>query len=962
MQLEQLQRGEFVTLMNGAKAARPLVAPRQEPTMPVIGFPGGASSDRSGGRTSKVRGSVRGLSLCAIAIFGALAIWPGAGPASALAQGRYDDLSTSEGWAWSQIKQNEAPDFNERCRTDALDPKDENDARWHDDCRKLSARFLQDLLTRAPWREAIPFGGIQIVGARIVDDIDLENAKLIRAVSILKSRIEGAVNLIRARTDSLIWVEGSLVKRSFDASGLRSESDLLLINGSFFKSDINLSGAKIDGNLELTGAQLEGKLDASQLQVGGSLSMNSDKQNKARFKEVYLTDAKIARQINMLGATIDGVLNADLLKVGGNLLAASLGQYKTRFRSVSLINAEVGGNVSLAGTGLDGALNAGLLQVGGNLLMSSDDQNKAGFKDVSLPGAKVAGQAILTGARFDGALSANLLQVGGKLFLNSASLKGIDLTDARIAGELSLIGASVDGALNANGLKVGGDLSARSSGHDKTRLRAVSLNNAEIANSVYLGGTSFEGALEATGLKVGGDLSAGSIGQDKTSFRSLVLFGARIARHVDLIGTSFDGALIASLMEVGGHLIMNSASLKLVELSGAKVTGHVYMTGARFDEALDANFLQVGGALDMAPRVQDEASRSIVEETKKAGTDTSAIDANEILKLLARAASFGKDVNLYGAKITGMLDMSGASFAGKLNADSLNVGLDLFMRDTCHADKGTLAFGHVGGNLDLRGASLTDFDLSGASVAGELRLDGQKSANCPKSGGERDVLSLRNAKIGNLLVADDALTASRRLRLGGLSFAHVGGLEGNAKSQLRERSVSWWDNWARLDPDYSPTPYAQLAAAFTNSGDRNAADDIRYLGREREREAACAQTWLGGSCLLQSALGSVAGYGIGSHTFIVVPWVLAFWLLGAGLLWWTVPAAKDRGALWCCCASLAQLLPVIRINKELTDFFDDPERTRLKGWQVFVFSALGVVGLALGAILLIAVSGLAHSA
>ena len=34
---------------------------------------------------------------------------------------------------------------------------------------------------------------------------------------------------------------------------------------------------------------------------------------------------------------------------------------------------------------------------------------------------------------------------------------------------------------------------------------------------------------------------------------------------------------------------------------------------------------------------------------------------------------------------------------------------------------------------------------------------------------------------------------------------------------------------------------------------------------------------------------------------------------------------------------------------------------RLKGWQVFVFSALGVVGLALGAILLIAVSGLTHS-
>jgi len=219
-------------------------------------------------------------------------------------------------------------------------------------------------------------------------------------------------------------------------------------------------------------------------------------------------------------------------------------------------------------------------------------------------------------------------------------------------------------------------------------------------------------------------------------------------------------------------------------------------------------------------------------------------------------------------------------------------------------------------------------------------------------------LNLRNAKIGELRVADDALTASRRLNLDGFSFGHAGG---DTKPQLRERSMKWWDKWARLDPDYSPTPYAQLAAAFTNSGNRDAANDIRYFGREREREAACNESWLGGSCLLQTALGSVAGYGIGSHTFIVIPWVLGFWLVGGALLWWTVPAAKHNGAMWCCCASLAQLLPVIPISNELTAFFDDPGRTRLKGWQVFVYSALGVLGLGLGTILLIAVSGLTHS-
>ena len=254
----------------------------------------------------KARVAFGASSLCpsAVMILPTLAI--GLGLGSALAQGPYVDPKTAEGWAWAQIERSEAADFNERCNTVALDPKDEKDTRWGDECRKLSARFLQDLLTRAPWREATPFAGVQIKGARIVGDIDLENAKLIRSISILASRIDGSVNLVRSRTDSLIWLEGSLMSGHFDAGGLHSATDLLLIS-SVFKDEVSISGAKIDGGVVMTGASFAGKLDASRLQIGGSLLLDSGGHDTAIFKDVDLTDARVGAQLNMAGARFDGV-------------------------------------------------------------------------------------------------------------------------------------------------------------------------------------------------------------------------------------------------------------------------------------------------------------------------------------------------------------------------------------------------------------------------------------------------------------------------------------------------------------------------------------------------------------------------------------------------------------------------------------------------------------------------------
>jgi hypothetical protein len=94
----------------------------------------------------------------------------------------------------------------------------------------------------------------------------------------------------------------------------------------------------------------------------------------------------------------------------------------------------------------------------------------------------------------------------------------------------------------------------------------------------------------------------------------------------------------------------------------------------------------------------------------------------------------------------------------------------------------------------------------------------------------------------------------------------------------------------------------------------------------------------------------------------VLLWVTGFAVLGADILWYSANARKHR-YWWRFGASLQQLLPVIELSKEFTNFFENPQPqpgapVNLNRFQVAYFAGHALVGWILGFFLLAAMSGI----
>jgi uncharacterized protein YjbI with pentapeptide repeats len=739
-----------------------------------------------------------------------------------------------EQFVWSRVCVGEKADFNKEPGYGGdLDPKSPDGL---PESRILSSGFLETILLRDKYRDALTRRGVRIGGARFTEVIDLENAELGHDLWLDKSLLEKGANLMALRTRHRITIDDSKVGGSLYMAEIHVDRDLTMhselgevdlenaqigggldFSGSKVAKGLDLSYAQIGGKLDFTSAVVSGKLNMEAVQISGHLAMKE----KAEFSEVDISSAHIQGVLSLYDAKITGPMKLTGLQVDGMVYAEG-----AQFSEVNLWLARIGGIFDLAGSKATGNLDMQGIQIARPLLISN-----AEFAGVDLTVARVQGLLSIYDSKFTGPFTMFGAQIDGMLEAGGSELSEADLSFAHIGGELKLDNVKAARRLNMQGIRVDGDL--------------IMNNNAKFAEV---------------------DLTAGHV------HGLLSLWGAKLTGPLDIFGIQLDGAFEANGSEFAMINLMSANLQQRVNLSDSKVSGGVDLAGARVGGDLLLNHSKIDGPFDCS-------------SSEIGGT-----------AFLSTGAEFGGGVTCHFAKL-GELELADAA-----------------------------AF-HNGANF------------TGAQITGELRVG--SATGPPPKWLDGSPLVLRNARADSIHDSESAWPA--RIELNGFTYRSFGGAEA-AERDRKARPVKWFKSWLGKQDPYAPAPYEQLASVLRSQGQPEAADDMLYASKERERTQApfLRRAWL-------TATKWVIGYGY--HIERTLMWIAGFLIAGIAVLRIS-GEGPSNGMPFGIAYSFDMLLPIIRLREKHYTEID------LQGWPRYYFYVHKIMGYVLASFLIVGLAGL----
>jgi hypothetical protein len=442
-----------------------------------------------------------------------------------------------EKFVWERVCDGKVADFNAAPGYGGeLDPKKPDS--WPQN-RILRPAFLETILLTGTYRRALTRHGVDIVGARFIEDLDLQNAELGHYLGLRNSLLEKGLNFARARSKFPMSLTGSNMAGAVNLWGLELGAELFMEDAKF--TNVHLQFAHV-GTLSLSGSKGSGELEMMGLHVDHFLLMD-----KPEFAAVVLIGARVGATLHLKGSKVSGRLQMAGLHVGQNLFMDEdvITGAKAEFNEVVLMNTQVGGALHLSGS-VSRLVHMSGLQVGEDLLM---DDAKSDL--VLLSGARVGGRLHLTASKVK-TLAIIGLQVG----------QDLDMGDKAEFDNVAVIDSHVGGALNVQNARVAGEFGCRGS---------------EIEKQVSMTGAKFDGRIDCETAKIKGDLD---------------LDRAQFTKNVDLSGAQIGGALRlgSTQWSEGTTLVLRNAKVGIIpplaDAWGPKLDldGFTYQSAAAADQ------------------------------------------------------------------------------------------------------------------------------------------------------------------------------------------------------------------------------------------------------------------------------------------------------------------------------------------------------------------------------------------
>jgi uncharacterized protein YjbI with pentapeptide repeats len=393
----------------------------------------------------------------------------------------------------------------------------------------------------------------------------------------------------------------------------------------------------------------------------------------------------------------------------------------------------------------------------------------------------------------------------------------------------------------------------------------------------------------------------------------------------------------------------------LIDLQNASLQNELWLEGCLLEKGVDLSW--------------SKSTQAIGIHASKVGETLNLYGLQVAASNLSLADSELADVVLLGASIGHTLDLTGAKVTGTLNADSLQVGVYLFMSDAEFADivlrnarvptqltlerskvSGSLnMYGvQVGGDLFMYNSEFAGLDLEDAQIGGQVDFSGSSFNGNTNLTGTRIGGALQFVSAGrSVRWSDKGLLVMRNVKadaIPGLSEPwpnkfNLDGLTYRNSGSVGPDFDRWFDRLAA----YSRQPFEQLATVLQVQGDVDTATAVRYSARDRERRElpSPGRYW-------QSLLDQLVGYGYYPERSF--RWAVLFVILGAVVLRVSGQGPKN-GMPFGLAYSFDMLLPIVRLREAHYSIdLVGPARYyfyahRLMGWVLASFLVAGISGL-----------------